>query len=66
MCEDGLIEINWFLLPGHQVLVDVNGEEFETFMDILGKLTYPTTPEGAQEITTLISEQAELSADFKV
>ncbi len=49
-----------------QVLVDVSGEEFEVLMDTLGKLNYPSTPEGAQDVTTIISEQAELSSEFQV
>ena len=46
--------------------MDVTGTEFEDLMESLGKLTYVSTPEGAQELMTLISEQAELDAEFKV
>jgi hypothetical protein len=49
-----------------QVLVDVNGEEFETLMEVLSRLTYITTEDGSQQVATLISEQAELNTDFQV
>ena len=49
-----------------QVLVDVTGEEFEMLMELLGQLSYLSTPEGSQQVSSLISEQAELSAEFKV
>ena len=49
-----------------QVLVDVTGEEFEGFMDLLMQLQYITTAEGVQEVIVAISEQAQLSSDFQV
>ena len=49
-----------------QVLVDVTGEEFEGFMDLLMQLQYITTAEGVQEVIAAISEQAQLSSDFQV
>jgi len=48
-----------------KVLVDVTGEEFETLMEVLGKLKYISTPEGATEVAAIISEQAELDSDFQ-
>ena len=46
--------------------MDVTGEEFETLMEVLGKLKYISTPEGATEVAAIISEQAELDSDFQV
>lgn len=46
--------------------MDVTGEEFEVFMEVLGRLNYTGTEEGAREVATLISEQAELNSDFQV
>lgn len=48
------------------MLVDVTGKEFEDLMELLGKLTYISTPEGSKELMTLISTQAELETVFKV
>ena len=44
----------------------MTGEEFESFMELAGKLQYISTPEGGQEMAKLVSNQAELSAEFKV
>lgn len=52
--------------PSCQVLVDVTGEEFETFMDLLMQLQYVATAEGVQEVMAAISEQAELTSEFRV
>ena len=49
-----------------QVLLDVTGEEFETLMEVLSRLTYITTEEGSQQVASLISDQAELNTDFEV
>lgn len=49
-----------------QVLVDVTGEEFETLMDVLSKLKYTSTPDGAKDVVAIISEQAELASEFQV
>lgn len=49
-----------------QVLVDVTGEEFESLLELVSKLSYTSTVEGSQEVFTLISEQAELTTEFKV
>ncbi len=49
-----------------QVLADVTGEEFESFMELAGKLQYVSTLEGGQEMVTLVSEQAELGGEFQV
>ena len=46
--------------------MDVTGEEFETLMEVLGKLKYISTPEGAADVAKIISEQAELDSDFQV
>lgn len=35
-------------------------------MDVVSKLKYVTTPEGAAEMASIISEEAELSSDFQV
>lgn len=48
-----------------KVLADVTGEEFETLMEVLGRLQYLSTPEGSQAIGEIISEQAELSSEFQ-
>jgi hypothetical protein len=45
---------------------DVTGAEFETLMGVLSKLTYVSTPEGSRDICSLISNQADLTSDFKV
>lgn len=47
-------------------MIDVTGEEFEMLMEVLSKLVYISTPEGSKHLSDLISEQAELSSDFKV
>ena len=52
--------------PPLQVLVDVTSEEFETLMEVLSRLSYVSTEEGALQVATLISDQAELNADFQV
>ena len=44
----------------------MTGEEFETLMEVLSRLNYITTEEGAQNVAAMISEQAELNADFQV
>ncbi|CAI7992048.1 Apoptosis inhibitor 5, partial [Geodia barretti] len=49
-----------------KVLSDVTGEEFEVFMEMLSKLQFLATAEGAQEVMDVIVQQAELSAEFKV
>ena len=50
-----------------QVINDVTGEEFETFIDILGKLHHlPSSLEGIEQIIVIITEQAELQSDFQV
>ena len=54
------------LFSSLQVLVDVTGEEFETLMDVLSKLKYTSTPDGAKEVAAIISEQAELTSEFQV
>lgn len=54
------------LFSSLQVLVDVTGEEFETLMDVLSKLKYTSTPDGAKEVVAIISEQAELTTEFQV
>ena len=46
--------------------MDVTGEEFETFMDLLMQLQYVTTAEGVQEVVAAIGEQAELTSEFRV
>ena len=46
--------------------MDVTEEEFETFIDVLGKISYLATPEGAQQIIDIISEQADLQSEFQV
>ncbi len=46
--------------------MDVTGEEFEMLMELLGQLSCLSTPKGSQQLSSLIGEQAELSADFKV
>ena len=56
--------VSLVLIPW-QVLVDVTGEEFETLMDVLSKLKYTSTPDGAKEVVAIISEQAELSSEFQ-
>ena len=48
------------------MLVDVTEDEFETFIDVLGKVNYLATPEGAQQIVDIISEQADLQSEFQV
>ncbi len=35
-------------------------------MELAGKLQYVSTPEGGQEMVNLVSNQAELGADFQV
>ena len=52
--------------PPLQVLVDVTSEEFETLMEVLSRLSYVSTEEGALQVATLISDQAELNTDFQV
>lgn len=47
-----------------KVLSDVTSEEFEVFVEVLGKLQYISSPEGAQEAVDAIGEQAQLSSDF--
>ena len=44
----------------------MTGEEFETLMEVLSRLSYITTEEGAQTVASMISEQAELNTDFQV
>ena len=61
--DDLQLKHTWSTL---QALDDVSGEEFETFMEVLSKLQYTSTLEGAQEIGAIIAEQAELSAKFQV
>lgn len=46
--------------------MDVTGEEFETMMEVLSRLNYISTEEGALQVATLISDQAELNSDFQV
>ena len=46
--------------------MDVTGQEFETFMEVLTRLNYISTEEGAAQVASLISDQADLSSDFKV
>ena len=48
----------------HKVLSDVTSEEFEVFVEVLAKLQYVSTPEGAQDAVDTIGEQAQLSNDF--
>lgn len=50
----------------HQVLGDVTADEFETFVDILGKLHHLQSQEGYSVIIDVISEQAELDGSFQV
>ena len=50
--------------PLLKVLSDVTSEEFEVFVEVLGKLQYISSPEGAQEAVDAIGEQAQLSSDF--
>ena len=60
---------NSILMPAivfEQVLADVTGGEFESFMELASKLQYVSTVEGGQEMVTLVSEQAELGGDFQV
>ena len=49
-----------------QVLGDVTADEFETFVDILGKLHHLSSSDGARVIIDIIIEQAELNSDFQV
>lgn len=49
-----------------QVLGDVTADEFETFVDILGKLHHLSSSDGARVIIDIIIEQAELDSDFQV
>lgn len=40
--------------------------EFETFVDVLGKLHHLQSPAGANVIIDVIAEQAELDGNFQV
>ena len=44
----------------------MTGEEFEVFIELLGKLQHLSSPDGSQQIILIIAEQAELSEDFQV
>ena len=44
----------------------MTADEFETFVDILGKLHHLSSSEGASVIIDIIIEQAELDSDFQV
>ena len=46
--------------------MDVTEDEFQALIDVLGKVNYLSTPEGAQQIVEIISEQADLQSDFQV
>ena len=46
--------------------MDVTEDEFETFIEVLGKVSYLSTPEGAQQIVDIICEQADLQSEFQV
>ncbi|XP_072034735.1 apoptosis inhibitor 5-like [Amphiura filiformis] len=48
-----------------EVLQDVNGEEFITFMTILSKLESMQTLTGRQQMVELVAEQADFKADFE-
>ena len=48
------------------MLVDVSGDEFESFMEILNKMQHLSTSEGSQQVIDIISEQAELEEEFQV
>uniref|UniRef100_A0A1X7SWQ5 Apoptosis inhibitor 5 n=1 Tax=Amphimedon queenslandica TaxID=400682 RepID=A0A1X7SWQ5_AMPQE len=48
-----------------KVLGDVTAAEFETFVDVLGKLHHLQSPEGANVIIDVIAEQAELDGNFQ-
>ena len=46
---------------------DVTGEEFEKFIEVLGKLHHLSrSVDGIQQIIDIITEQAELQGDFQV
>ena len=46
--------------------MDVSGDEFESFMEVLNKMQYLSTGEGSQKVIDIISEQAELEEEFQV
>ena len=48
------------------MLVDVSGDEFESFMEVLNKMQHLSTSEGSQQVIDIISEQAELEEEFQV
>ena len=54
------------MFPDVQVLVDVSGDEFETFMEVLSKMQHLSTCDGSQQVIDIISEQAELEEEFQV
>lgn len=47
-------------------MADVTGSEFEMLVELLSELAYVSTPEGSKELCGLISDQAELTSEFKV
>ena len=50
-----------------QVISDVTGDEFETFIDMLAKLHHLSSSlEGIGQIVEIITDQAELQSDFQV
>ncbi len=50
-----------------QVISDVTGDEFETFIDMLAKLHHLSSSlEGIGQIVEIITDQAELRSDFQV
>ena len=59
-----LIIMSWVF--NLKVMADVTGAEFEVLVGVLSKLTYVSTPEGSQELSSLISGQAELASEFTV
>ena len=46
--------------------MDVSGDEFESFMEVLNKMQYLSTGEGSQKVIDIINEQAELEEEFQV
>ena len=46
--------------------MDVSGDEFESFMEVLNKMQHLSTSEGSQQVIDIISEQAELEEEFQV
>lgn len=47
-------------------MADVTGSEFEALVELLSELACVSTLEGSKELCGLISDQAELTSEFKV